>query len=205
MSWRHSNARPGVVSGSEDWLVLITADHGGEGTSHFASQGLINWEVPFVISGDSVPAGTMLPQGTLRDVATTALWHLGVDPFGTNVDGRVRGIAVRAAQWHRRRRESERRRRRQRHGPRRDRRRDGVRRGLADRPDIRRCSTRSRTATSISTARPTCATGSFSIASTRRWAAPCRRCSRRRNRLPRRLRRSRNGDRVASAPAAHFA
>ena len=34
------NARPGVVGGSENWLVLVTADHGGEGTSHFASQGL---------------------------------------------------------------------------------------------------------------------------------------------------------------------
>jgi hypothetical protein len=86
------NARPGVVNGSEDWLVLVTADHGGEGTSHFASQGLINWEVPFIVSGDSVPAGTLLPQGTLRDVATTALWHMGVDPFGAAVDGHVRGI-----------------------------------------------------------------------------------------------------------------
>lgn len=86
------NARPGVASGSENWLVLLTADHGGEGTSHFASQGLINWEVPFVISGKSVPAGTTLPQGTLRDVATTALWHMGVDPFGTQVEGRVRAL-----------------------------------------------------------------------------------------------------------------
>lgn len=85
-------ARPGVVDGSENWLVLITADHGGQGTSHFASQGLINWEVPFVISGDDVPSGAVLPQGTLRDVATTALWHLGIDPFGTKVDGRVRGL-----------------------------------------------------------------------------------------------------------------
>lgn len=86
------NTRPGVIAGNEDWLVLITADHGGQGFSHFASQGLINWEVPFVISGDSVPAGTTLPQGTLRDVATTALWHMGVDPFTTQVDGRVQGL-----------------------------------------------------------------------------------------------------------------
>jgi hypothetical protein len=74
-------------------LVLITADHGGQGTGHTASQGLVNWEVPFVVSGPSVPDGVELPPGTLRDVATTALWHLGVDPLATNVDGKVRGIA----------------------------------------------------------------------------------------------------------------
>ncbi|MCC6492907.1 MAG: alkaline phosphatase family protein [Pirellulales bacterium] len=86
------NARPGVGSGVEDWLVMVTADHGGEGTSHFASQGLINWKTPFVISGPSVPDGIALQQGTLRDVATTALWHLGIDPFSTAVDGNVVGI-----------------------------------------------------------------------------------------------------------------
>ncbi len=86
------NARPGVINGSESWLVLLTADHGGQGTSHFASQGPINWEVPFVISGNAVPDGVVLNQGTLRDVATTALWHMGVDPFSTNVDGKVVGL-----------------------------------------------------------------------------------------------------------------
>ena len=28
------NARPGVVAGTENWLVIITADHGGQGTGH---------------------------------------------------------------------------------------------------------------------------------------------------------------------------
>ena len=88
------NARPGVVAGSENWLVLVTADHGGQGTGHHAGQGLINWEVPFVVSGDSVPVGTQLGQGTLRDVVPTALWHLGIDPFALNLDGTVRGLAV---------------------------------------------------------------------------------------------------------------
>ncbi|RIK78126.1 MAG: hypothetical protein DCC67_11915 [Planctomycetota bacterium] len=86
------NSRPGVLSGTEDWLVTVTSDHGGQSTSHFASQGLINWQVPMVLSGPSVPDGAPLKQGTLRDVAATALWHLGIDPFGTAVDGRVIGI-----------------------------------------------------------------------------------------------------------------
>jgi hypothetical protein len=88
------NARPGVVSGAEKWLVMITADHGGQGTSHFASQGLINWEVPFVISGPTVVDGVQVAQGTLRDVVPTALWHLGIDPFALGLDGTVRGLFV---------------------------------------------------------------------------------------------------------------
>jgi hypothetical protein len=88
------NERPGVVAGTEDWLVIITADHGGLGTGHTASQGLINWETPFVVSGPSVPDGVQLAQGTLRDVVPTALWHLGIDPFSLGLDGTVRGLVV---------------------------------------------------------------------------------------------------------------
>ncbi|MBX3435329.1 MAG: alkaline phosphatase family protein [Pirellulales bacterium] len=87
------NARSGVVAGTENWLVIVTSDHGGSGNSHSAGQGLINWEVPFIVSGPSVPGGTTLVPGTLRDVATTALWHMGVDPFSVPVDGRVQGLA----------------------------------------------------------------------------------------------------------------
>ncbi len=87
-------ARPGVASGEEDWLVIVTADHGGQGTSHFASQGPINWEVPFIVSGPSVPNGQPMQQGSLRDVAATALWHLGIDPFELGLKGTIRGLAV---------------------------------------------------------------------------------------------------------------
>jgi hypothetical protein len=88
------NSRPGVTSGNEDWLITITSDHGGQGTGHDASQGLVNWEVPFVISGRGVTDGAELAQGTLRDVVPTALWHLGIDPFALGLDGTVRGIEV---------------------------------------------------------------------------------------------------------------
>lgn len=88
------NSRPGVLNRTEDWLVMLTADHGGaEGAyGHDASQGPINWQVPVILSGPSVVDGVALPQGTLRDLATTALWHLGIDPFGTTVEGNVVGI-----------------------------------------------------------------------------------------------------------------
>lgn len=88
------NARPGVASGTEDWLVIVTADHGGLGLGHDASQGPINWEVPFIVSGDSVPDGAALGRGSVRDVVPTALWHLGIDPFELGLDGTVRGLAL---------------------------------------------------------------------------------------------------------------
>jgi hypothetical protein len=88
------NARPGVVSGAEDWLVIVTADHGGLGLGHDASQGPVNWEVPFIVSGNSVPDGAKMGRGSLRDVVPTALWHLGIDPFELNLDGTVRGLEV---------------------------------------------------------------------------------------------------------------
>lgn len=88
------NARPDVVSSGEDWLIVVTSDHGGQGFSHYASQGPINWEVPFIVSGPSIPLGASMQQGTLRDVAATALWHLGVDPFLAGVDGTVRALPV---------------------------------------------------------------------------------------------------------------
>lgn len=88
------NARPGVVSGAEDWLIIVTADHGGQGLGHDASQGPINWEVPFIVSGNSVADGTTMGRGTLRDVVPTALFHLGIDPFELGLDGTVRGLVV---------------------------------------------------------------------------------------------------------------
>ena len=90
------NSRPGVINQTEDWLVLISADHGGAlgSFSHVASQGPINWEVPMVVSGPSVPNGSLLNQGTLRDMATTALWHLGIDPFASSTEGSIIGIPL---------------------------------------------------------------------------------------------------------------
>lgn len=90
------NNRPGVVSQNEDWLVLISADHGGAfgAFGHVASQGPINWEVPMVVSGPSVANGSSLSQGSLRDMSTTALWHLGIDPFATTTEGSIIGIPL---------------------------------------------------------------------------------------------------------------
>jgi len=88
--------RPGVASGDEDWLVLISSDHGATRGSfgHVASQGEPNWEVPYLAWGPSVQTDEPLGQGSLRDLASTALWHLGVDPFLAGLDGTIRGLAT---------------------------------------------------------------------------------------------------------------
>ncbi|MEO1496221.1 MAG: alkaline phosphatase family protein [Planctomycetota bacterium] len=90
------STRPGVVSGDEDWLVLVSGDHGATpgSFSHFASQGPDNWEMPFIVSGPSVATGAAMQRPTLRDLAPTALWHLGIDPFLAGMDGTVRGLTV---------------------------------------------------------------------------------------------------------------
>ncbi len=60
----------------EDWLVILTSDHGGSGTSHGqAIPEHIN--VPFIVSGPSSADGfDVIP--TLVDVAPTVFAHLGL-------------------------------------------------------------------------------------------------------------------------------
>jgi hypothetical protein len=74
---------------NEDWLVILTSDHGGSGTSHGAAiPDHIN--VPFIVSGPSSADGfDVIP--ALVDVAPTVFAHLGIRP-GDEVDWD--GIAV---------------------------------------------------------------------------------------------------------------
>jgi hypothetical protein len=76
-------ARPNRAN--EDWLVLMTSDHGFAGFGHGGSS--IAERSAFVLAwGDNVPAGT--PKTTRHvDTAATALAHLGVTGQ-TDLDGR---------------------------------------------------------------------------------------------------------------------
>lgn len=77
---------------NEDWLVVITSDHGGLGTGH--SGGLPEQRtIPFIVAGPL--ATTVLPQANPRqvDVAATVLTYFGA-PIPANYDGHAVGLAA---------------------------------------------------------------------------------------------------------------
>jgi hypothetical protein len=76
---------------NEDWLVVITSDHGGLGTEH--AGGLPEERtIPFIVAGPL--ATTVLPQANPRqvDVAATVLTYFGA-PIPSNYDGHAVGLA----------------------------------------------------------------------------------------------------------------
>jgi predicted AlkP superfamily pyrophosphatase or phosphodiesterase len=78
----------------EDWLVIVTSDHGGKGTSHSDGH-----EVPeilnsfLIVSGLSAKKGVLDEQVYIVDAPVTALVHLGV-PIKPEwkLDGRAVGL-----------------------------------------------------------------------------------------------------------------
>lgn len=82
-------ARPTFAN--EDWLVILTSDHGGIGTGH--SGGLpAQRTIPFIVAGPL--ATTVLPQAHPRqvDVAATVLTYFGA-PIPSNYDGHAIGLS----------------------------------------------------------------------------------------------------------------
>jgi predicted AlkP superfamily pyrophosphatase or phosphodiesterase len=78
----------------EDWLVLVTADHGGKGTGHGGGHNVPEIRNSFVIvSGSAAKQGPLDEQTYLVDVPVTALAHLGIaaDPKW-NLDGHPIGL-----------------------------------------------------------------------------------------------------------------
>jgi predicted AlkP superfamily pyrophosphatase or phosphodiesterase len=78
----------------EDWLVLVTADHGGKGTGHGGGHNVPEIRNSFVIiSGPAAQRGALDQQTFLVDVPVTALAHLGIvaDPKW-NLDGHPIGL-----------------------------------------------------------------------------------------------------------------
>jgi predicted AlkP superfamily pyrophosphatase or phosphodiesterase len=78
----------------EDWLVLVTSDHGGQGTHHHDGQ----WDpdvltVFLIVAGPAARPGKIPGPTYIVDAAVTALTHLGVaiDP-AWGLDGRAVGL-----------------------------------------------------------------------------------------------------------------
>jgi predicted AlkP superfamily pyrophosphatase or phosphodiesterase len=69
-------ARPSY--GEEDWLVLVTTDHGG--TDGHGRDIPEHRTIFVIVSGESARRGTILPAPGIVDCAATALAHLGIEP-----------------------------------------------------------------------------------------------------------------------------
>ena len=71
---------------NEDWLVLISSDHGGVGNSHGGTS-IEHREVPFIASGNNVPTQLILKDSTLvSNNATNCLGDLPELKFDGNND-----------------------------------------------------------------------------------------------------------------------
>jgi predicted AlkP superfamily pyrophosphatase or phosphodiesterase len=76
----------------EDWLILVSTDHGGTGKGH--GQNIPEHRTIFlIVSGKASAQGTIEPAPAIVDVAPTALKHLGIaiDPKW-DLDGKAVGL-----------------------------------------------------------------------------------------------------------------
>jgi len=78
----------------ENWLILLTADHGGKGTGHSRGQKVPEiLNVPFIVSGGEAKRGALGDKIYIVDIATTALTHLGVTVMPDwKLDGKAVGL-----------------------------------------------------------------------------------------------------------------
>jgi Type I phosphodiesterase / nucleotide pyrophosphatase len=73
-------ARPALRG---DILVLLTADHGGKGATHYAADRLTNYRIPFMAWGPGVPAGRSLYSlnPSFRDPGASRTNYRGKQPI----------------------------------------------------------------------------------------------------------------------------
>ncbi len=78
---------------TRETYVLITADHGGLGTSHFLNVPE-NRLIPWIVAGPGIPPASTLDEDvSIADTAPTALWLLGL-PIPANLSGRARTALI---------------------------------------------------------------------------------------------------------------
>lgn len=61
--------------------ILLTADHGGEGTSHGVGRGETSWVIPFICVAPGLTPGELEPAPTLAAVGPTVAAWLGLKPL----------------------------------------------------------------------------------------------------------------------------
>ncbi len=76
----------------EDWLIVVSTDHGGSGKGH--GQNIPEHRTIFlIVSGKSAARGTIEPAPSVFDVTPTILTHLGVTiEAGWKLDGKAVGL-----------------------------------------------------------------------------------------------------------------
>ena len=72
----------------EDWLVMVTSDHGGYGKSHGIWGGHAT-TIPVIVAGRHVPQGRIAGMPRNCDLAPLALAHFGLDVGKMDLDGRA--------------------------------------------------------------------------------------------------------------------
>ena len=72
----------------EDWLILITADHGGYGLGHGQPGGQSD-TVPLIVVGRNTANGKLAGTPSVTDLPVTALEFMGVSTAKMNLDGKV--------------------------------------------------------------------------------------------------------------------
>ncbi|NLG13123.1 MAG: hypothetical protein GX561_02815 [Lentisphaerae bacterium] len=77
----------------EDWLLMITADHGGMSTSHGMWGGQAS-TIPIVMAGRHISQGQLAGIPNHYDLPVTALAHFGLDVSTMKLDGKVIGKQV---------------------------------------------------------------------------------------------------------------
>jgi predicted AlkP superfamily pyrophosphatase or phosphodiesterase len=90
-------ARPSYAQ--EDWLIVLTSDHGGQGLRHGGGHDVPEILNSFlIVSGPSAARGRFGEQTYLVDAPVTVLMHLGAQlDEAWDLDGKPRGVARVAA------------------------------------------------------------------------------------------------------------
>ncbi len=81
----------------EDWIVVITSDHGGYHRYH-GPMSAHCWTVPVLISSRNVSQGRIPGMSSVCDPAVTVIDHFGVDTSKMDLDGKVLGKNVVASE-----------------------------------------------------------------------------------------------------------
>jgi len=73
---------------SEDWLVIVNADHGGYARSHGMWGGQAS-TIPLIVAGLNVPSGRLVGAPRHYDLTMMALRHFGIDAAALKLDGQM--------------------------------------------------------------------------------------------------------------------